>query len=352
MVGVARNDWKAGYVSTVFCFVLAVAAGEGVWAGTDTPGTEEVIAAWRQREEDVKSLRFVCQCDHVIKRGSLRTPPHIRKSRGAVIPPEDTSLELNFTYLLEGKKAFYSQTGQEWSPLRNKAATKDFSCSLDSESEVLKILSAKGEGICPHGMESDNVARHSLFGESTIVPLVLIYRPFTHYLPDRQISVETTCLRECRAAPTPQALVSIAFWPARIPDAIQYVWVDPARKYLPCRCLVERSGNVIYDLSIEYREGESGQWVPEKWNVKRFGKDGRLESIRRTQVLEYSINRPVGDKAFDIAFPYGTWVNEHRDGVSRSYLVFKGGRRRYLSESERDVRQYEQLMADGIGEPD
>ena len=352
MVGITRNDRRAGHVSTVFCFVFAVAVGEGVWAATDTPGTEEVVAAWRQREEDVKSLRFVCQCDQVIKRGSLRVPPHMRRSQETVIPPEDTSHELNFIHLLEGKKAFYSQTGQGWSPLRNKAATKDFSCSLDSESEVLKILSAKGEGICPHGMESDDVARHSLFGESTIVPLVLIYRPFTHYLPDRQISVETTCLRECGAAPTPQGLVSIAFWPAEFPDAIQYVWVDPARKYLPCRCLVERSGNVIYDLSIEYRKGEGNQWVPKKWNSKRFGSDGRLASIRRTQVLECSLNRPVGDEAFDITFPYGTWVNEHRDGESRSYLVFKGGKRRYLSGSERDVRHYERLMADGTGELD
>lgn len=353
MVGIARNNRRAGHVSTVFCFVLAVAAGEDVWAATDTPGTEEVVAAWRQREENVKSLRFVCQCDHVITQGSLHAPSFLRRSQETVIPPEDTSLKLNFTYLLEGKKVFYSQTGQKWDPRQNKPATEDSSYSFDSESKVFKTLSAKGEGICPQAAEFYDYAGPSLlFGKSTISPLALIYRPFAHYLPDRQISVETTCMRECRAAPTPQALVSIAFWPVKSPDSIHYVWVDPAREYLPCRCLLERSGNVIYDLSIEYRKDESGQWVPKKWNAKSFGMDGKLESIHRIQVLECSINRPVGDKAFDITFPYGTWVNEYRDGESRSYLVFKGGRRRYLSGSERDVRQYEQLMADGPGQPE
>lgn len=350
MVGIARNNRRAGHVSTVVGFVLAVAAGEGVWAATDTPGTEEVIAAWRQREEDVKSLRFVCQCDHMVKRGTLRVPPFVRRSQETVIPPEDTSLGLNFTYLLEGKKALYSQTGQKWDFRQNKPAPKDFSCSFDSE--VLKMLFEKGDGICPQACEFDDGAGPSVFGESTIVPVVLVYRPFAHYLPDRQIAVETACLRECRAAPTPQALVSIAFWPVHTPDWIQYVWVDPARAYLPCRCLLEKSGNVIYDLSIEYREAESGQWVPKEWNAKHFGMDGRLESIRRTQVLECSINCSVGDEAFDITFPYGAWVHERRDGKNRSYLVFKGGRRRYLSESERDVRQYEQLMSGDTGQPE
>ncbi|MFV1965064.1 MAG: hypothetical protein ACC628_06545 [Pirellulaceae bacterium] len=181
-------------------------------------------------------------------------------------------------------------------------------------------------------------------GEYHVVTLTLVWRPLACYLPRLRIPEEAICMRECRATPAPEGLATVAFWPPAASHWIHYVWADPARGYLPVRCLLEDSGSVIHDTSIEYRRGESGEWIPVGWSEKRFNSNGRLRDSSQFRVLDCSIDQPIPDRAFEIAIPHGTWVNEQRDGNRTTYLVLEDGTRRYLSNHERDVRLYDELM--------
>jgi hypothetical protein len=270
--------------------------------------------------------------------------PSGKLPKGTLIPPKDYLSTQDLTFMLHDQKMLYSSNGTVWSFQTNAPVhKKDILSCIGTDCKALFPDGDNGSP-CPVGEVLGRSGSELLTAQASCLPLILAYRPFA-LLRQRGTIVQGAVLAECRAVPTPKGDVTIAF-PAAAAGCITYVTVDPARESVPVSYVEEFGGNVHMVLSIEFRQDETEGWIPKGWTARTLSPAGRLMNASRGEVSHCSINQPIPEKDFEIVFPSGTWVIEQTEtkGVSKTYLVLENGAKRYLSDAEANMANYENLM--------
>jgi len=325
---------------TFLLVMMWLVVGDVRFASAATP--EEVILAWKQREQAAETFRFAGHVEEVVPARSRPPSPFAKSPGQEAMPARDVLLRRQFRYLVKDDMAHYHEQGEFWKQIPGEVRTRTYSTNIDGSIVNQLFNEDDPDAIYPFGVIHYDGSATLVTGKSDISAVTLVYRPLSQFLPSFGASSSALRTGEPQSTPPPSGVASVTFGPSSHPHIVIYVWTDAARGHLPVRWLREQSGKLVHDEAIEYRQ-EGGGWVPSSWRTQSF-KRGKLLGFCDVTVAESAVNIPLDDRHFAIEFPYGTWVNEIRGKEERTFLVQDNGRRRYLAEDELDIKNYEQLM--------
>lgn len=126
---------------------------------------------------------------------------------------------------------------------------------------------------------------------------------------------------------------------------IYTLWCDPQTDYQAHRVEIQSRGSLRSRYEISYKRDErSRQWVPVRWTITSFGRDGTIGQTKTSEVTRYEIGAEIPADEFQVEFSVGTYVRDSvRDEV---YIVLEGDVVRMVTEAEqRAGLTYDELMA-------
>jgi hypothetical protein len=129
------------------------------------------------------------------------------------------------------------------------------------------------------------------------------------------------------------------------PRRIGYtLWCDPEKDYHAIR--IEKRFDAIlsasYDVAYE-RDKRSDQWVPVRWVLSSWAKDGTRYQSKTNEVTHYEIGTAIPAEELQVEFPVGTYI--HDMVKNEEFILLKGGERRVVTKTEQSAGlTYQELM--------
>lgn len=339
--------------SRVICPFLVLAAawasipGDGSAQGQGAVTIETIVKAWKEREEQVRSARFVWTEKETITRGFVTKlvgslPMSERRLRdmgispGSVVPPEDTTYDVPSSLCLDGSKISYSRDAQQWSAKERAFVVQPSLAVFDGA--LGKTLASKGTTYMPFPQAQIRSGPPPV-STLSLSPLITAFRPFHNKL--RIVDIQSMILTSRRATIMGRPCMELE---QRSGSSVQRIWVDPSRNYNLACYIVMDNERMRSKVDVEYRKGDGGRWLPEKWDVQMLDLGGKLETAARGKLTKHEINVSVDPGEFDIEFPPGTRVHDVRNPKSPvDYIVKEGTKKRMILPEERGVT-YEKLI--------
>jgi hypothetical protein len=114
-------------------------------------------------------------------------------------------------------------------------------------------------------------------------------------------------------------------------------WLDPAKEYVirRFRCLERPQNRLTEQIDVTYRPHEVCGWVPVSWIRTQYSSAGNVLITTNVAILILRINEAQPAEQFDIQFPPGCHVQDHRNG--KDYLVQPDGMMREFSVATGDL---------------
>lgn len=339
--------------SRVACPFLVLAAawaaipGNSSAQGQGAVTIETIVKAWKEREEQVRSARFVWTETETITRGFLTKlvdslpmgqqqlkemgiPP------GSVVPPEDSTHDVPSSLCLDGDKISYSRDARQWSAKEQAYVVQPKLAVFDGE--LGTTLATKGTTYMPWPyaqIRSGPPAVSTLY----LGPLMTAFRPFHNRM--RIVDIQSMIPTSRRATIMGRPCMELE---QRSGSSVQRIWVDPSRNYNLVRYIVMDNERMRSKVDVEYRKGDGGRWLPEKWDIQMLDLSGKLETAARGKLTKHEINVSVDPGEFNIEFPSGTRVHDVRNPKSPvDYIVKEGTKKRMILPEERGVT-YDELI--------
>lgn len=133
-----------------------------------------------------------------------------------------------------------------------------------------------------------------------------------------------------------------------------YLWrlyLDPARDYVPLRCVVESRGRTVTQVEMRYERTEPPLWFPSSWTSTYFY-FGDTRSFERSEndLEAVTLGGPMPDETFTIDYPPGTdLTTEGIPGLATRLIVAEDGEwvplRRAAAEASADGSRLPWLLA-------
>jgi hypothetical protein len=328
---------------------LGMELGLGTALCAQQPITREtVIKAWKDRQENVRTVRLAWTERTTIPRGYVSETnkgesPHRLKDLGLepgeVVPPTDVTFDAASSVSMDGEKVRLYRDDHQWSG----AAKAYTSCPVVSvfDGKSGRDFWSKGRGgqfSYPLGNIKGGPA---LYIDGPYLNAVgLAYRPFSFRVfiakPD---SLTLTGRKSVLGG---KQCLELELAPGG--EAVQRLWVDPTRDYAIVRSFLVVRGRVITRMDIRY-VNEPKEIRLDGWDSSQFGTDGKLEKAQRVRVTNCEINPPIESSEFDIDFPPGTKVIDQTTPIAPTYYIVRdGGRKRIIEPHELRI-PYKELIA-------
>ncbi len=335
------------------CAASEERAGEGL-AKQDQSEIGHAIAAWRKKEEKIRTLHIEWNERYTVAKGAFFRSPEDgtidRKNPDSITAPsENTTYDVSFAILIDqGKFKFVDNS----IIVNNQLGVLPQKKEWVSIGEGKKALYHSRDDAFPQGY----IAKKDVFVYPTdldypiLVPVMMALKPYHPTLtffnnfadkyevePARVIIEGRSCLQFKEAAPLPRG-------PTRI------FCVDPERDYSVVRCTILRGNkSIIQEYTYQAFEHSEFGWIPLKWSVIEMRGDGSFSTSRVATVASYRINDPIDPNEFVLEFPPGTWVNDQKTGSV--YIIRpNGSHRRVLDEEIALNIPYERLLNSETGE--
>jgi hypothetical protein len=309
--------------SCLLAFVLTWAGVSSLIAQTDPAFLEKAIAAWRAREERIKSFDFSWAGDE------LQTPRNVTPTRDKkALPPKGHGMARMRLALDDNSRVRFEYEGQRWSEEERRFVP---SRTLETFSGSRRtLLFAKGHSFPNAHISESNAGRAAR--DVRCLPLFLALRsvtlPFARFAGNELIATDQEGIvngRRCRI----------------LKQKHETVWIDPERDFTPVRYFQSRENELAWAVEIDYANDKRHGWVPKSWKVVHTSPSGEITDSMLATVSHYIINGDFAEDEFDILFPEGTWVNNYVTG--EEHIVREGGRKRRIREGEYDGKNYEAL---------
>jgi len=272
------------------------------------PAEQPAVVAARKRQEAIRSVEFVCRVRQVMEPGGDKFAM-IRAGRNSgPIPTVRTTTEWTFRIIIDDRRTRVEDGWvPSWASTRRDLIVCDGTVvkwmvgptDATSRDEIISVID--------HPTDSSRMA-----GE-----------------------LKSPILYTCRATGQPGADISKQFLQIRQTgrvvkfddtDTIEYLstgrnWathylVDPTRDHVVCRVdeLNPDMNRPELRLDIRYRRDEaSGFWFPTQWACEHFFENGERRWKEEVDVEKVSVNPVIRDTEFDLAFPSGIRVSDHRN---------------------------------------
>lgn len=313
---------------------------------------EEIHAAWRNRQDQVRSAHFRWVETHTIPRGSYG------QKGPEFYPPEDTSHEVESELFISGNMVRFEWRGLEW-----REEVKGFmqkACMRASDGKVSRSLFSSHIDDISEQLYPIVFVKNQLYHEDVNNPQVEIPIFSVRALApgigcagvlDRTITA-TSAPRIVRKElnGSPQAVIEQQFG-----KHVREVWVDPAKDFAISKYVLHLHGRRVYQIAASYKVDSHIGWVPAMWQIDRWIPTGSRTDVPRADkgvsatLLTYEINPALNIQVFRPEPDPGTLVVDLR-GDGKEYLVKDDGVIRPIMESERDrAATYEELMSTDVG---
>ncbi len=330
------------YASLLIAAILSGGACtllEDADAQPDNITWEKVLRVWKERQNDVRSLKFSWTERITRPKGSILSPlMRERNPKGATVPPDDFTYETLVTMLVDGDKMRYSFEGQDWVPEKERFVKQEYISSFDgAQSRALwpPGVAAWAQGtILPEKHSTDANNLH-------VRPVLMTYRALhanmgildakTLY----KVSAQGQMMRGVRCA-----LVEGVQQDAS--GALTRMWVDPERGFCIVRYIVGLPEKPEIQIDVEYTQDAERRPVPKRWDFVWMNLNGGIKLSSTADVTDYALNTSFQHDEFHLDFPSGTRVIDRSVKPTRNYIVRTDGERVILPEEM--AATHEQLV--------
>jgi hypothetical protein len=315
---------------------LLVLSGEGV--ANDPPLIAQVRAAWKERQDKVRTAKFEwTQTVFTVKGGDFEGGIRSDGKYSPPLPPEDHSYTSHCTLTIDGNKVAYKFLRRFWSADQRKYNDIPTEYKFDGK----KQLSLNHPGSTPwaqaliraepRGAELPYDTRPVL---RTLRGTNPHFRPddLDEYLPTgATIPVDGGRGSELHSKGSPTR-------------SEQRLWIDPGRGFVAPRYLSGPATQPVIRIDVKYRPDPNAGWVPTGWTIVMARMtDGRVICTWTAKVTVCTLNEPIDPEAFAFTLPAGTRVvDETRK--PQDYILREDGSKRVIGPREFG-KSYQELMS-------
>jgi hypothetical protein len=311
------------------------------------PALDDVIAAWKAREQAVRSAQFQWKgsMTHVSSAWELdhKAAPDAQKV---------LSGEMVRSLILDGQQLRLSSGGPRFASMPDghlEWGEQTYTHVLATEEEVVHFLSKKqldplvapSNGSIHSAKGSDGASRNF-----EVDPILMHFRALDPKLSNIQGHLSAT-----KRTGMVEGRRCWIIWEDGLRNT-EY-WVDPQRAYAIVRMRTfsfSKPGQCVVDTEISYEPDPRIQWVPSSWRGSLLDQDtGKVRKSCAYTVVSYSINPGVDPKVFQYQFPPGTRVSDWRQTPLLQYIVREGGGKRVITDAESGA-PYQDLLKTETGE--
>uniref|UniRef100_A0A7C4QSZ2 Uncharacterized protein n=1 Tax=Schlesneria paludicola TaxID=360056 RepID=A0A7C4QSZ2_9PLAN len=329
---------KHGTVALVAVVVFAL-SGALQAADLGSVAIEQVLQAWRTRQDQIQSLRIEFTEERVLHRQKDRVP---RREHEVII---------------KGPKLRHQRVGEDWNYNVNEALSPQYISIFDGTRDVLFLgYEEKTNRVHPVGFRSGKVRKLGISSEANNPTVWPIFHTFRFDQPGFIPTDATAWRRAARDGVIGDRRFPVLEETRMTQEPQQYrVWVDPERDFCAVRLeMGPKHIRVTYaQLDIDYDQDPSGVWVPQRWTSRVHCQPGDqfvLEYTARFSRTDYELNPPVDDSAFQFNFPPYTEVMDESGEVPGSYIVLESGIRPIYNDERLRGARYSDLLSTPPGE--
>lgn len=266
---------------------------------------EHVLSALERRQERVHSAKFVCAVRYAYPQGSLPRPAY-----AGPVPPKDAILEHEYTLWMDGDKVRIDNEGNVWSFDQGEFVPERMVTASDGQSswEFRPSVTAKRR------------SEGTIYDKSECRAASLMnYKPFfgtyrLRYLlgSDRDVIEEAWVLAGQEEVGGVECVV---LKKSRGGGREVRCYLTPEKDFSLVRFSLHSKGRMSRRIDVTHSRDDSHGWVPATWQISKMNTaDGTLGSSFAATVTDYSINSPIDPGLFQMNFPVGTVVLDHRAG--------------------------------------
>jgi hypothetical protein len=316
--------------------VLLVLSGEG--AANDPPLIAQVRAAWKDREDRVRSVRVEWTQRVFVAKGADSDILTAAGLKGVEIsPPEDHTYEGNGTLVVDSDKLTVAFPRSVWDSKAKRYRDFPTEVRFDGDREL---------AVHHRGGDQHPEARLKKAGKGAETPPVVrpLLRAFrgtsTHFrADDLDLYTVTGAVAHIGGHQGHELLCKGG--PARIERRL---WVDPKRNYVVLRAVSGKPERPKQQVDVQYGPHKATGWVPIGWRIVDTSPDGgRVSRTTTVVVKKCEINGTVDPDTFKLAPPPGTYViNQTREGP-REYITRPDGTNRVIGPQDRG-KSYDEIM--------
>jgi len=290
---------------------------------------ESVQAAWRKREEATRS--FECEIVEENVKGKDARPRR----------EQDFKATLKLTLLVDGDRMRYTRNGTRL-PETGDPVNQEYLSVFDGNvsKSLYKLL--RDDGTINHEAFVHTRSMHSDVHSLYILPVLAHFKPLSY--GSHTLRLERW--RFLRREKVGDVECLLFEEPSRVADAEEVLakrgvdgsmrhrlfWIAPSRDMALVKytCAYVRTHILESQLDINVGPDGKGGWQPESWKVVFFGDDlGKGEASKylrasaSSRLARIKTNVETKREMFDVKFPIGTEVNDHRS--KRAYKIKADG---------------------------
>ncbi len=278
----------------------------------------QVLNAWRNREQQVKTFKFRWTEEHFQARDSLELPLG-QKPNGDSFPPRDTTYRVKSSCEMDRDMMRYGFSGESLQVYNDGALEhREYVSASDGVfSRAFWPIPNKLRAY-PKGITFDDKVCCDA-GTLEVKPLLWIYRAL-----DPRFAFSESSLR---LSPNDEMIddVKCKVVYFEMGGMRCSIWTDSARDFVPLRFTIGSpvTGEMTTWTDISYRRVPSHGWTPTSWRTVQPAAGNPRSSVV-SRVMESAINIEIPREHFRIEFPPGTVVIDMSNKGER-YLVGADG---------------------------
>jgi hypothetical protein len=336
---------------------LSLASQPSQSRGAPSVSIQDIVNAWKLREEGVHSLAFEYQQSLFIPKGERSfsvvvggTPVTFRQVR---CPPQDVTWEYTCGLKIDGKNVRYEYRGPRAIEHLGEYVQSGYLTVTDGRVCTTFFDKAADGRSHPTGYIDDprrELLSGAVYRQLYLRPILLCYRPYAMPNPD------DFDLSQFLANPEPVVLRqhNCVVLSGVSGDYRTLFWVDVEKESVPVRWQSIVQGALRIQVDMEYSRDALRGWAPSDWTFSVYAQPeagqriGKLKEQGSARVTKYELNTEVAPSEFRFEFPLGTYVVDNRK--DECYILRENGTKRLVTQREVNAGySYEELVATETG---
>jgi hypothetical protein len=270
------------------------------------PKKEEVFKAWRQRQDLVRSFRFVWSERQTHPKGWIPNPRYAERERLA-IPTllMDRKYSVSKSLVVDSGKMRYEfkiDRGEEPDGVEILSKTGDnnglgvrrnYSYLSVFDGQISKVSLTSLIGTPPSAIRHVSANPDAQNLDTRVI--LLAFRPLDSTLGDllidRAVTNESRTFYKERSTFLLEERHDPSGWK-------MLLWIEPERDFLISRIMVSFEQRRLVDIDVEYMKDERWGWIPNRWTVSEMLQDGTKRLVSEATISSYSINQSIQNQEF------------------------------------------------------
>jgi hypothetical protein len=255
---------------------------------------ETILAAWREREEMTRTVKFQWRSQSRIK--CFYVSPTVfagdPDSPGGIATMESTQ-----QLLIDGDKFDFRVEKPDGA--RHNSSISDRESFNGVKSQQLMMLAND-----PGTLFTTTEKYRFGVDNAAVVAILAAYRPL--HAGMRQLDLEHSEIAPRRESFDGHECVILRSGGLMRRE----LWLDPKLKFLPRRFLSVLGGKPSIRIDMAYQPDAQLGWVLSSWRMEHTKKDGSFGTSGDSHVTSYALNEPIAESEFEIEAPAGAYIQE------------------------------------------